>query len=255
MPFYTSPLDGCQLYYVDYRPSTPSSIALIFIHGWPMSHHMYSHMFLTLLSSNIRIIALDRRGFGKSEYTGPRPLSSITYGTFATDTVSLMKQLCDEKQEGLGNFIFVGASMGCGETILAYNLLQGAARSKCKGFVWLGPSLPFPLKTDSNPTAPPQELWEAIIGGLRADRYGFTKASLPGIFGHGTVEGVEVSEDNLRAFEGMVGSADPVAMERCVGIITAMDFTDELRTLSGHVGDGEGKMGLLILHGDSDQGM
>lgn len=52
MPFFSSPQDGAQLYYADYRPSTtletfqPSpdrenngrkQIAIVFLHGWPMS--------------------------------------------------------------------------------------------------------------------------------------------------------------------------------------------------------------------------
>lgn len=219
-----------------------------------MSHLMYSHLFLPLLSHGIRIIALDRRGFGKSEYTGFTPIT-ITYDTFAADTVSLLKELCDEKHGGLGPFIFVGASMGCGETLLSYNLLQGKARDKCKGFIWLGPSLPYPLQTESNPTAPPRDLWDAILGGLRDDRYGFTRAAMPGIFGHKTVDGVIVKEETLQAFEGIVGMADPVAMERCIDIITTRDFRDDLKELSTQIGKGKGELGLLILHGDSDQGM
>ena len=259
MPFYTSPLDDCQLHYIDHRPSNSPSITLIFLHGWPMSSSMYAHFFLPLLSHPhpIRIIAPDRRGFGKSEYTGrtPPPEFEITYDTFAADTLELLKQLCEPKTGGLGDFVFVAASMGCGESLLVYNMLPGNAKKKCKGFVWMGPSLPFPLATLDNPTAPAGELWDAILAGLREDRYAFTRAAIPGIFGHKVIEGVEVSEERLRAFEDIVSLADPVAMERCIRIITARDFTSELRKISGDIGKAEGAMKLLVLHGDMDQGM
>lgn len=218
---------------------------------------MYAHLFLPLLTHNIRILALDRRGFGKSEYTGCTPPKNfeITYDTFATDTAALIQQLSAHENGDLGAFAFVGASMACGETLLVHSLLPETLREKCKGFVWIGPSLPFPLATPANPTAPPRELWDAILAGLRDDRYAFTRTAIPGIFGHGVIDGVAVDEETLRAFEGMVAAADPVAIERCIGIITARDLTAEIGRLAGGIGQGGGKMRMLILHGDSDQSM
>ena len=116
----------------------------------------------------------------------------------------------------------------------------------------MGPSLPFPLKTERNPTAPPRELWDAIMSGLRDDRYAFTKAAMPGIFGSGTIEGVSVNEETLDAFARIIALADGVAVQRCVEIITSRDFTENLRGIAGEVGE---KVGMLILHGDSDQSM
>ena len=257
MPFYTSPLDGCQLHYVDHRPSTPADTTLIFLHSWPMSSAMYAHLFLPLLSAPtpLRLIAPDRRGFGKSEYTGCTPPAdfSISYDTFASDTLALLSHLDEPQHGGLGPFIFVAASMGCGESLLVYDLLRAPACEKCKGFVWMGPSLPFPLATPTNPRAPPRELWDAIVAGLRDDRYAFTAAAVPGIFGSGVIEGCVVGEEDLEAFEKIIALADPVAMERCIGIITGRDFTRELEGMKGRVGGWEGGMGLLVLHGESDQ--
>lgn len=259
MPFYSSPLDGCQLHYIDHRPSRPAATTLIFLHGWPMSSAMYAHFFLPLLSapSPLRLIAPDRRGFGQSEYTGCTPPVdfSITYDTFASDTLALLSHL-DAPQHGggLGPFVFVAASMGCGESLLVYDRLRAPAREQCKGFVWMGPSLPFPLATATNPRAPARELWDAILAGLRDDRYAFTAAALPGIFGSGVVEGCVVGGEDLEAFERIIALADPVAMERCIAIITGRDFTSELEGMKGRVGGGERGVGLLVLHGESDQG-
>jgi non-heme chloroperoxidase len=255
MPFFTSPLDSCLLHYVDHHPtSQPPALTLIFLHGWPMSSAMFSHLFPPLLSSPtpLHIIAPSRRGFGKSEYTGSKPII-IDYDTFAGDTLALLTHLSDTKNGGLGDFVLIAASMGCGESLLVYNLLDATLRKRCKGFIWLGPSLPFPLAIPSNPTAPPRELWDAILKGLREDRYAFTKVAVPGIFGQGVIEGLSVKEEDLRMFENVIAQADGVAVERCIEIITAKDFTLELKSLAGSIGNEDGQMQLLVLHGECDQ--
>jgi non-heme chloroperoxidase len=75
----------------------------------------------------IRCVAVDRRGFGKSEWSGT-PGSSITetnYDTFAKDTAQVLEEL------DLKKIIFVAASMGCGETLLAY-FGSKWVRERCK---------------------------------------------------------------------------------------------------------------------------
>ena len=82
-----------------------------------MSSAMWEHLMLPLCESHrIRCIALDRRGFGRSDWTGNgrMSISGVTYETFAEDTIHILEEL------GLGRFVFVAASMGCGETLLAY---------------------------------------------------------------------------------------------------------------------------------------
>lgn len=197
----------------------------------------------------IRCVASDRRGFGKSEWNGHPSKGDVTYNTFAEDTVALVSQL------QLEQFVFVAASMGCGETLLAYHLLPASLKQKCKGFLWMGPSLPFPLKTDENPTAPPRELWDMLLNGFRDDRVGFVKAAIPGVFGMGPqfTTGIELPASVLERFERIVGQADAVAIERCVQIITEKDFTHELKELGKEEGEG-GKKKMLVLHGEEDQG-
>lgn len=50
---------------------------------------------------------------------------SITYETFADDTIQIIEQF------ELGEFVFVAASMGCGETVLAWER-SGFVRERCK---------------------------------------------------------------------------------------------------------------------------
>jgi non-heme chloroperoxidase len=112
----------------------------------------------------------------------------------------------------------------------------------------MGPSLPFPLQTPENPTAPPRELWDSILDGIRQDRPGFTHAALPGVFG--VPVGVKVEEKTLQRYERMVDMADAQAMERCTQIITSFNFTELLT----HLGK-EFEVPIMVLHGDADQGM
>jgi len=254
MPFTTATIDGAQLHYIDYVPaSSPTAfqsegmkdvnnLTLIFIHGWPMSSLMYDHLMLPLCETHrLRCIAIDRRGFGKSEWNGSGQSATITYETFANDTLDILESL------ELNDFIFVASSMGCGENVLSFNCMGEALKNKCKGMIWLGPSMPYPLRTVDNPLAPPRELWDAILSGLRNDRAGFAKASLPGVFG--VPVGIPVDEGALQRFEFIVQQADALAMERCIQIITEKDFTKDLKELGEHVG-----LQMLIVHGDSDQG-
>jgi hypothetical protein len=55
----------------------------------------------------------------------------------------------------------------------------------------------------------------------------------------------ELSPSKIEYFEHIVRQADALAVERCVMIMTARDFSGELKKLDRKV---------LILHGDSDQG-
>lgn len=252
MPFLNSTLDGTLLHYVDYAPaSSPprfqavddpakdhsgDDTALIFIHGWPMSHRMYEHLMLSLSETyGVRCIASDRRGFGQSAWNGNTG-KDITYDTFAQDSIDLVRKV------KVGKFWFVAASMGCGETLLAY-LKAEDLQKQCQGFIWLGPSLPFPIRTDTNPNAPPRELWNSILQGFRQDRTGFTRAALPGVFG------VELPETVLHKFEWIVGQADALAIERCIQIITNKDFTEELKKLADR------PVKLLVIQGEADQSM
>ncbi|ERF74978.1 hypothetical protein EPUS_08519 [Endocarpon pusillum Z07020] len=254
MPYMTSPIDGTQLFYRDYTPAkvpqpfyateaalqSALQLTLVFIHGWPMSSRMYDHLMLPLCETHrIRCIGVDRRGFGKSDWSGPNAKpAEVTYETFAEDTIHIIERL------KLEDFVFVAASMGCGETLLAWEGSELVKRH-CKGFIWIGPALPYPLQTAENPSAPSRELWDSILSGLRTARATFTRVSLPNVFG--ALAGTEIDAPTLARFERIVDDADSLAMERCVQIIASCDFTEKLKALAG--------TSLLVLQGDSDQGM
>jgi non-heme chloroperoxidase len=87
---------------------------------------MFDHLMVPLCETyRIRCVASDRRGFGKSDWSGSSGKGAITYETFADDTIHMVQSL------ELGDFVFVAASMGCGETVLAWERSE-FVRRHCK---------------------------------------------------------------------------------------------------------------------------
>lgn len=93
---------------------------------------------------------------------------------------------------------------------------------------------------------PPKELWDAIQEGLRADRAKYVSESLPGIFA--MQAGNEVSTKTLEQYERIVDEADAVALDKTTRILQK-DMSRELQEVAAL-----GRVPIMILHGDSDQG-
>ncbi len=72
---------------------------VLFIHGWPVNHIMYEYQLDVLPEYGIRCIALDLRGFGKSD----RPFSSYSYNEMADDIRGVIDTL---KLTNLTNCLF-----------------------------------------------------------------------------------------------------------------------------------------------------
>ena len=56
--------DGARLFYKDWGPKMAQPI--VFHHGWPLSADDWDSQMLFFLSKGYRVIALDRRGHGRS---------------------------------------------------------------------------------------------------------------------------------------------------------------------------------------------
>lgn len=139
MPRYNSSFDGAQLFYRDLVPASQpppfaaneqygnkQDLTFVFLHQWPLSSRMYEPLLLKLCETyRFRCIAPDRRGFGQSDWSGLNLDGDINYDVFASDVVDLLEKIKP------GPFIFVGASMGTGETLLAHSL-SSYVRAQCK---------------------------------------------------------------------------------------------------------------------------
>ena len=260
MPYITSTHDGARLFYRDYVPATsPAPFlptggdgqssqrpALVLTSAWPFSSKMWDHLLVPLVESHrFRCIAPDRRGYGQSEWNGPdvSAAASINYDTFAHDLEQVLDTagLSGASTHAL-DFIGVGSSLGCGELLLALSM-SPRLRENCKGLVFIGSSLPIPLRTEKKPNGPPREFWDNVLSGLRQDKLGWMKTGLPFIFGP---DGL--SETEMTRYQHMAEESDPIAVERTVQAFLERDLTDLMSSLH----DSMKPLPILILQGDKD---
>ncbi len=256
MAIFRSDSDGASLFYRYYTPSSsphrPATtlarqpLTLVFLHGWPMSSRMFDQLIVPLVETHrYPVIAPDRRGFGNSDWTTPAT-GEVTFDTFVADAVGLLEHAM---RRNPGPFVFIAASMGCSESVLA-RAASEVLREHCKGFVWIGPNMPYSARCDESPDSPGPEVWDGLIQGFRgAGGKDFITQAVPGVFR--TDLGNNVGESTLRFFEGLVCQADPMAVERTASIFCQKPMAGQLRALA----DEEERLPILMLHGDSDGGM
>lgn len=153
----------------------------------------------------------------------------------------------------LGAFIFVAATMGCEETVLAWERSE-SVRQHCKVISGMkslsthrgsprqtrtpfarassGSDLPYPTHCTQQKTHHPP-LVNSGTPSSPASAHparAFARASSPTVFG--AHFGAELDAPALARFERIVHDADALAMGRCVQIIiTASDFTERLKVL------------------------
>src|ERR1700712_2909114 len=90
-----------ELYFEDHGTGQP----VVLIHGYPLDGHAWERQTSVLLGAGYRVIAYDRRGFGKSS----QPTIGYDYDTFTADLNALLEHL------DISDVVLVGFSMGTGE--------------------------------------------------------------------------------------------------------------------------------------------
>ena len=102
------------LHYTDTEgPGRP----IVLIHGWPASEKSWDRVAATLEDAGYRVIAYDRRGFGRSG----EPHEGYDYDTFAADLDDLLTEL------DVVDAVLAGFSMGGGE-VARYLAKYGTGR-------------------------------------------------------------------------------------------------------------------------------
>ena len=224
MPFIETS-DKTTLFYNDWGSGRP----VVLIHGWPLDSDMWEYQSVFLASEGFRVIAYDRRGFGRSS----QPWSGYDYNTFADDLKSVLDQL------DLHDVTLVGFSMGGGEVARYMGRHGGNRVSKA---VLLAAVTPFLLRTDMNPDGVDRSVFDAMDEGLRADRPHFLANFGKKFFGAGMLNFTVTNEIQQWALMmAMLGS--PKATIDCVRAFSETDFRRDLE----HI-----KVPTLVIHGDSD---
>lgn len=229
MPFITVGRENSgniDLYYEDHGLGKP----VVLIHGYPLSGASWEKQIPVLLAAGHRVIAYDRRGFGKSS----QPTTGYNYDTFAGDLHILVTQL------ELRDLALVGFSMGGGEVaryIGKYGSL-GVSRA-----VFISGVPPFLLRTPDNPEGVDGSVFEGIQKAIRADRYAFFSEFFKNFYNTDLLLGKRVSEQAVQSSWNLAAGSSATASLACVATWYE-DFRKDLARVS---------VPTLVLHGDADR--
>lgn len=218
--------DNTILFFKDWGEGKP----VLFVHSWALNSDMWQYQMNYLASRNLRCIAYDRRGHGRSSQPG----RGYDYNTLADDLALLMEQL------DLSDVALVSHSMGAGE-IIRYLSRHGARR--ISRIVLVSPTTPFLLKTEDNPNGVDRSRFDAMRTSLSKDSPHWFAAGVPGFFGAG-LPGVSVSPEMIQWGLNLCLSTSLKALMECNLAMIETDFRSEMRKVF---------LPALIIHGDADQ--
>jgi non-heme chloroperoxidase len=214
------------LYYEDHGSGKP----VVLIHGYPLSGASWEKQIAVLLAAGHRVIAYDRRGFGKSS----QPTTGYNYDIFAEDLHKLVTQLA------LQDFALVGFSMGGGEVARYLGKYGSKGVSKA---VFISAVPPFLLKTPDNPEGVDGSVFDGIQKAIAADRYAFFTEFFKNFYNTDLLLGKRVSEQAVQSSWNVAAGASATASLACVPTWHE-DFRKDLTRMD---------VPTLVIHGDADR--
>ncbi len=218
--------DGTVIYYKDWGSGPP----VVFSHGYPLSSDAWEYQMMFLMQHGFRVIAHDRRGFGRSS----QPSQGYDYDTFADDLAAVIDAL------DLQDVTLVGHSMGGGE-VARYIARHSEKRVSKAAFV--AAVTPFLLKTEAHPQGAPLEVFDGMRAAVQADRSQWNREVTMPYYSYnrpGTTVSEGVREDYWR--QGMATSI--LAAYHAIAAFSETDFRDDLAKIS---------VPTLVVHGSDDQ--
>ena len=214
------------LYYEDHGSGAP----VVLIHGYPLSGASWEKQTAALLAAGHRVIAYDRRGFGRSS----QPNAGYNYDTFADDLHQLVTKL------QLRDFALAGFSMGGGEVARYIGKYGSTGVSKA---VFISSVPPFLLKTADNPEGVDGAVFAGIEKAVAADRYAFFTEFFKNFYNTDLLLGKRVSEQAVHASWIVAAGASPTASLACVPTWYE-DFRKDLARVD---------IPALVIQGDADR--
>ena len=217
--------DGTQIYYKDWGSGKP----VLFSHGWPLDADMWDSQLNFLAERGYRVIAFDRRGFGRSD----QPWEGYNYDTFASDINDLITTL------DLRDVTLVGFSMGGGDVT---RYIGRYGNDRVKALVLLGAVTPIFGKAADYPQGVDQSVFEGIRDGLRKDRAQFISDFSTPFYGtnagQSVSDGVLTQTLNIALLASLKGTID------CVTAFAETDFRPDVAKVA---------VPTLVIHGSNDQ--
>lgn len=218
--------DGTCLFYKDWGVGKP----VVFIHGWILNADIWEYQMAELSNRNLRCIAYDRRGCGRSS----QPSEGYDYDRLADDLAALLEQL------NLQEVTLIAHSMGGGE-IVRYLSRHGSDR--IARIVLVAATTPFLLKTADNLDGIDPGFYDHMIAAVSHDRPHYLASVAPIFFG------IESQQDSVSSelMQWAVGLALQGSLRATIATIRTLSETDlrtELPAITAPT---------LVIHGDRDQ--
>ena len=200
---------------------------VVLIHGWPLSHVSWSAQSEALSEAGYRVVAYDRRGFGKSD-----PGDSYDYDALTDDLANVIDDL------DLTDVTLVGFSMGGGE-VARYVGRHGEGRLRSVVFAAAIP--PALVTSDSNPDGPlDEDSAKQLRQGLENDRDAFFEEFTTNFF---SANGeLKVAEEKRQEALAIAKQSDQEAALQSMDA-WATDFRDDIAKVT---------VPTLVIHGDAD---
>lgn len=222
--------DNHQIYLKDWGQGS----LVVLIHGWPLSADSWDEIALALADAGHRVIAYDRRGFGRSS----QPWDGYDYDTLADDLAAVLDYAAIDGSE-TNSAAIIGFSMGGGEVARYMSRHAGKGVNKA---VLISSILPFRLQTADNPAGTPQAKFDKTDFSIRADRAHFFSGFFKDFFGV-KEKSQAVSNELLIWARGIAMQAGIKPTLACLHSFSSTDFREDLAAF---------KIPTLFIHGTED---
>lgn len=203
---------------------------VVLIHGWPLTSSSWDPIAHALAEAGHKVIAYDRRGFGRSD----QPWNGYDYDTLADDLADVLHGTHVERDATL-----VGFSMGGGEVVRYMSRYQG---EKVARIALISSVVPLLVKTPDNPHGVPQEGLAEMAQGIKKDRAAFMKNFLADFYGK-SVKKNAVSDEVIEWSWTLCMHASLRSTLACADSFATTNFHQELDAI---------KVPALIIHGTQD---
>lgn len=230
MAFVTTD-DSVKIFYKDWGDKTAQPI--VFHHGWPLSADDWDNQMLFFLGQGYRVIAIDRRGHGRSDQVS----EGHDMDHYAADVNAVVEHL------DLKNAIHIGHSTGGGQ-VARYVARFGQPQGRVAKAVLISAVPPLMVKTAANPEGTPVEVFDGFRKALAANRAQFYLDVASGPFYGFNREGADISQGTIQNWwrQGMMGSAK--AHYEGIKAFSETDQTEDLKAIT---------LPVLVMQGDDDQ--
>jgi non-heme chloroperoxidase len=201
---------------------------VVLIHGWPLSSASWKEQTPALTEAGYRVVAYDRRGFGKSD-----PGDGYDYDRLTDDLANVLDEL------DLTDVTLVGFSMGGGE-VARYVAKYG--EEKLHSVVFAAAVPPYLPKSDDNPDGPLDDATaQQFEDGMSGDRDAFFEEFATMFYSVG--DDLVVDEATRSEAVTIARQSDEEAAVGCMEAFSTTDFRDDLTKIT---------VPTLVIHGDGD---